>query len=394
MNASSTTSSPRRVHTKAALATSPARGGIAVIVLSGPETERIIGEIFRSRSSDGRQGRLTLGRIVSGDEVLDEAIVSRPSDGVVEINIHGGPHVTRKVLTLLSERGARIVSDCPADPVLSKIRRPRLENPAIMEEFLSALHLVSTPLSASALSCQWSGGLSSLAVSNRPEPDRLRAAADALPLMRRLLEPADVVIAGPPNVGKSTLANAMVGRNVAVVSDKPGTTRDWVCTLTDAEGVPIRLTDTAGLWSDAKGIDADAVRRAWERTESTDLLICVTAGDAGEYADLVAHLRTLPNVINVAGKCDIIRPPTDPVATATRLWRDVGLAVSAETFTGIGALRRAIHDKLGFADFNPTAAMAFTVRQADHLRTAAEALDRSDRPGARLALDELLQADG
>ncbi len=377
MNAPATTS--------AALVTSPARGGIAVIVLTGAEAGRIMREIFRSRSSAGRQGRLTLGRIVSGDEVLDEAIVSCPSDGVVEINIHGGPHVTRKVLTLLAERGARIVSDCPADPVLSKIGRPGLENPAIMEEFLSALHLVSTPLSASAVSCQWSGGLSSLAASHQPEPDRLRAAADALPLMRRLLEPAEVVIAGPPNVGKSSLANAMVGRNVAVVSDKPGTTRDWVCTLTDAEGVPIRLTDTAGLWSDAKGIDADAVRRAWERIESADLLICVTAGDVGEYADLVAHLRTLPNVINVAGKCDIIRPPTDP---------DGGLAVSAETFTGIDALRRAIHDKLGFADFNPAAAMAFTVRQADHLRTAAEALGQGDRTGARLALDELLQADG
>ena len=390
MNAPSTTS--------AALVTSPARGGIAVIVLTGPQAGRIMRKIFRPRSSAGRRGRLTLGRIVSGDEVLDEAIVSCPADGVVEINIHGGPHVTRKVLTLLAERGARIVSDCSADPVLSKIRRPDLENPAIMEEFLSAMHLVSTPLSASAVSCQWSGGLSLLAASRQPEPDRLLAAADALPLMRRLLEPAEVVIAGPPNVGKSTLANAMVGRNVAIVSDKPGTTRDWVCTLTDAEGVPIRLTDTAGLWSDAKGIDAEAVRRAWERIESSDLLICVTAGDVGEYADLVAHLRTLPNVINVSGKCDIISPPTDPVVIrhgGTRLWRDDDLAVSAEKLTGINALRRAIHDKLGFADFNPTAAMAFTARQAEHLRTAAEALGRDDRSGARLALDELLlQADG
>ncbi len=60
--------------TSAALVTSPARGGIAVIVLSGPDTERIIAEIFRSRSSAGRQGRLALGRIVSGDEMLDEAI--------------------------------------------------------------------------------------------------------------------------------------------------------------------------------------------------------------------------------------------------------------------------------------------------------------------------------
>ncbi|MDY7010813.1 MAG: GTPase [Planctomycetota bacterium] len=375
--------------TSAALVTSPARGGIAVIVLTGPEAERIMREIFRPRLSAGgrergvlpQSGRLALGRIVNGDEVLDEAIVSRPSSGAIEINIHGGPHVARKVLTLLSERGASIVSDCPVDPVLSETRRTGPVKPAIMKEFLSALPLVSTPLSASAISCQWSGGLSALADSPHPEPDRLREAAEALPLMRRLLEPAEVVIAGPPNVGKSTLANALVGRNVAVVSDRPGTTRDWVCTLTDTDGIPIRLTDTAGLWSQAEGIDAEAVRRAWRRIESSDLVICVTAGDGGEgeYANLVAHLRALSNVINVASKCDIVEP-TDRA----------DLAVSAETLIGIDILRREIRDKLGFSDFDPTAAMAFTTRQADHLNTAAEALDRGDRPGARFALDKLL----
>ncbi len=383
--------------TSAAMVTSPARGGIAVIILTGPETKRILGEIFRPRSSSpGGTGCLALGRIVSGDEVLDEAIISILADDVVEINIHGGLHVARKVLSLLAERGARIVSDCPVDPVLLKIQRPGLENPAIMKEFLSALPMASTPLAASAVSCQWSGGLSSLAlrqaqgrersrtaVSQPPKPDRLRAAADALPLMRKLLEPAEVVIAGPPNVGKSALANALIGRNVAVVSDKPGTTRDWVRTLTDADGVPIRLTDTAGLWSDAEGIDAEAVRRAWDRIESADLLICVTAETDGEYGDLVEHLRSLPNVINVAGKCDVLEP--------TGLG---DLAVSAETLAGIDALRRAIRDNLGFADFDPTAAMAFTVRQADYLRTAAESLDRSDWAGAQSAMDNLLKADG
>ena len=383
MNAPATTS--------ATLVTSPARGGIAVIVLTGPDAGRIMRGIFRPRSSEGGQkqgvppksGRLALGQIFSGDEVLDEVIVSHPSGDVVEINIPGGPHVTRKVLTLLTERGARIVSDCPVDPVLSEIGITGLENPAIMDEFLSALRLVSTPLSASAVSCQWLGGLSSLVDSHQPEPDHLRSAADALPLMRRLLEPAEVVIAGPPNVGKSTLSNALVGRNVAVVSDKPGTTRDWVCTLTDADGVPIRLTDTAGLWSEAEGIDAEAVRRAWTRIESADLVICVTAGDGGEYANLVAHLRALPDVINVASKCDVVEP-TDRS----------DLTVSAEKLIRIDALRREIRDKLGFADFDPTAAMVFTARQADHLNTAAESIDRGDHPGARFALDKLLGSSG
>ncbi len=369
--------------TSASLVTSPARGGIAVIILTGPETERIIGEIFRPRSQTGEQGGLALGRIVHDDEVLDEAIVSTLADDCCEINIHGGPHVARKVLSLLSERGASIISDCQADSTLT-LSAPGMKNPAITEEFLSALRRVSTPLGASALSCQWSGGLSVLASRSEVDAAALRAAADAMPMMRRLLEPAEVVIAGPPNAGKSALANALVGRNVAIVSQTPGTTRDWVRTLTDADGVPIWLTDTAGLWEEAEGIDAEAVRRAWERIESADLVICVTVGDDDGYGGLVTHLHTLTNVINVAGKCDIARPEECKGK----------LAVSAKTFTGITALRRAICEGLGFGGFDPSSAMAFTDRQVEWLGIAAEAIDRNDRAGARLALGKLLKADG
>ncbi len=376
MNAPTTTS--------ASLVTSPARGGIAVIVLTGPDAGRVMREIFRPRSPVAGEGHLSLGRIVRGDEVLDEAIVSAPVDDIVEINIHGGPHVARTVLSLLAERGAQIVADCRIDPALAAVRKREMHNPAVAGEVLSALRLVSTPLAASAVSAQWSGGLSALANSPQVEAASLRAAADSLGLMKRLLAPAEVVIAGPPNVGKSALANALLGRNVSIVSAGPGTTRDWVRTLTDADGMPFWLTDTAGLWEDAEGIDAEAVRRAWKCVESADLLICVTARNDAEYADLIDRLRATPNVLNVAGKCDLI-PPEDRSD-----YIDGTLPVSARTLDGIEALRLAIRRKSGFDKFDPTSAMAFTDRQADLLAAAAELLDQGDTNGAKSKLKNLL----
>lgn len=366
--------------TTASLVTPPARGGIAVVMLAGAETEGIVAEVFRPRGAPPGSGRMALGWIVRGEEVLDEAVVAWAGQAA-EINIHAGPHVGRKVLQRLAECGATVLADAPVDLTLARAH-PSYRNPSIAREMLAALRQAGTPLAASAVTMQWAGGLSALASSDAPDPPALRSAADGLTLMRRLLVPAEVVIAGPPNVGKSALANALIGRDVSIVSDTPGTTRDWVRHLTDADGVPFWLTDTAGLWADAEGIDAEAVRRAWGCVESSDVVICLTAGDPGEHAGLIEHLHRLSNVIRVGGKADAIRPDAEAKVT-----------VSATAMTGIDALKGAIRERLGFSGFDPGEAMAFTDRQADGLRAAADALDRGDAPAARAALDDLLAGD-
>jgi len=367
--------------TTAALTTAPARGGIAVIGLAGPGTARVLGSIFRPGGAGPSPGRLALGLIADGEEVLDEAIVSMGDSGVAEINIHGGPHVARKVLTLLAGLGVEIASNARLDPALTAAAGRAGRNPAIAAEMPAALRRAATPLAASAVTAQWTGGLSALASAGRPDAKALRAAAGALPLMTRLLAPAEVVIAGPPNAGKSALANALVARQVCIVSGAPGTTRDWVRTPTDADGVPIWLTDTAGLWEDPTApdeIERQAVRRAWQRIDQADLVICLTAGD-GPGGEIVDRLLALPDVIRAAGKCD---------AAAADASADV--AVSGVTFDGIADLRAAIRDRLGFGGFDPAAPMAFTQRQADLLTAAAAALDSGRRAEASRMLDLLL----
>ncbi len=375
--------------TTVSLLTCPARGGIAVISLVGPDARRILEKVFRPRAGAPRRGALALGWIVAGQEVLDEAIVtvSGPPEEWAEINIHGGPHVARRVLMLLAECGAEVVADRPADPALAA-GYPGLGNPAVAREMLAALPQARTPLAACAVTAQWSGGLSALTAAQEVAPEAMRAAAAALGVMRRLLCPAEVVVAGPPNVGKSALVNVLVGRGVSIVSDTPGTTRDWVRTLAEAHGVPIWLTDTAGLWQPPAGgsgaaaeqIEAEAVRRAWGRIESADLVVCVTAGEQSRDDGLLARLRRQANVLNVSGKCDLFPPGAA-----------AGLAVSAVTLAGLDELRGAIRSRLGFDGFDPAAAMAFTDRQARLLEAAAEAVECGELPQARAALRELLR---
>jgi len=361
----------------AALLTSPARGGIAVIALGGPGAGEVLDRVFRPRGAAPAAGRLSLGWIVHDGQGVDEAIVAElDGGGGYEINIHGGPRAARAVLTALREMGAEVARPGRIDPALVK-PHGRWENPAIAAEMLQAIRRAMTPLAASAVAAQWSGGISALAAT-APEAPALRQAARAAPLMRRLLDPAEVVIAGPPNAGKSALANALAGRRASIVSESPGTTRDWVRLPAEADGVPIWLTDTAGLWAPPGGVDAEAVRRAWGRIESADLVICLR-DPTGPADENLRRLKELTNVLVVGGKCDLAAPPPG-----------CELGVSGLTMVGLTPLRRAIRGRLGFGRFDPLAAMAFTDRQERLLTAAADAVEARDGESARAALHELL----
>jgi tRNA modification GTPase len=389
--------------------TAPARGGIAVLRLAGPAAGQILRRIFEPRARPGQcpgaawaadhvdagapVGRLALGWIVRQGQRLDEAIVAQMGSpgvagfGAFEINIHGGPHVARTVLTLLAQHGAEVLAGQANDPGLVR-PAPGLTNPAIAQEMLAALPSALTPLAASALTAQWHAGLSRLARA-KPTAQQLRQAAAKLPIMRRLLSPAEVVIAGPPNAGKSALANALAGRNVSVVNELPGTTRDWVRVLAEAEGVPFWLTDTAGLWPEGSAmheVEQEAVRRAWRRIELADVVICLVSGplQSGQR-ELMERLARLPTALGVAGKADL-GWQGEALGKGGK-----SLAVSAVTLAGFAELRAEVRRRLGFVDFDPAAPMAFTRRQAQLLNQAADALEAGEPEDAEKALQELLR---
>jgi len=386
-----------RPTTTAAMQTPPGRGGIAVIALTGPEAQRVLEQAFRPWSTGaGRDAaasgdRLLLGRLVDGEGVIDEAIVAWRG-GQAEINIHGGPAAARAALALLARLGAAVVPAPAAAPGSFPAAHPKWGNPAIGAELLEAMPLARSRRVMAALTQQWSGGISRIArravercgeSADEGLADAFREAAERLPLMRRLLDPPEVVLAGPPNAGKSTLANALVGREVSIVHEQAGTTRDWVREPALLDGVPIWLTDTAGLWQADDDVDAEAVRRAHQQIRRANLVLLLGAGRPSTVPDWL--LETSPDalqeppLLHVAAKCDL-HPPFD----------NADAAVCAPTGEGLDELKQVVLQSLGLRTLDPAAPAAFTQRQADLLRAAARAYEAASLPDATEALTDLL----
>ncbi|MCD6303558.1 MAG: 50S ribosome-binding GTPase, partial [Planctomycetes bacterium] len=269
--------------TTVALHSPSGRGGIAVLELRGPRADEIIRRAMGLPAErELRDGQLHLGRLSDENGLIDEAIICRRGQAV-EINVHGGPAVEAACLRLLKRLGAQAVAAPPASADSFPLAHPRRANPAIGRELVELLPRAASPLVVAALARQWSAGISSLARRCIEKPSRelagaLRAAAGRLEVMLRAIEPAEVVIAGPPNVGKSTLTNALVGRDVSIVHDMPGTTRDWVREPALLRGLGVWVTDTAGLWDPADGPDAEAVRRARARIALADVVCLLAVG--------------------------------------------------------------------------------------------------------------------
>ena len=365
-----------------AIATPPGRGGLGVVRLSGPEAHRVARcLIAHSRDLEPRRATFSVIRLkpnathegasVSAFDAVDQVVAtyfpapaSYTGDDVVELSAHGSPVVLREIVAAAIASGARLAE--PGEFTLRAFLNGRIY--LMQAEAVADLIDAVTPLQARAAFDQLQGTLTRTigeidvalfdliarleASVDFPEegyhfvgPGALAHAIDALiARTRRLLldaqrgrlvrEGLQVAIVGRPNVGKSSVFNALVGTSRAIVTDVPGTTRDLITEIIDLDGVRVTLVDTAGIRETVDCIEAEGVTRARQAQAVSDVVLVVLDGaepleriDREILSQTAEHKRLI-----VSNKTDL-----EPA------WRDPDfLRVSARTMAGIPELREAV----------------------------------------------------
>ncbi len=297
--------------TIAAPATAPGEAGIAIIRISGPASLAIADALFAGAPpppSARSPGAFLHGRIRGADGIVDEVILlvmraphSYTREDVVEIQCHGGAIPARRILQAVLAAGARLAEPgeftrraflngridlLQAEAVLDLIRaRSDRAATAAMEQLEGKLSRSFANIydELLAVSAEIEGCLD-FSEDDPPPPvipdviarladakDRMTALLDTWEEGHRLREGALVVISGKPNVGKSTLLNMLLGKDRAIVSAVPGTTRDTIEETLVLNGIPLRLVDTAGLRETSCEIESEGVRRARRQMRQADI---------------------------------------------------------------------------------------------------------------------------
>ncbi len=304
-------------------ATSTTQGAIGIIQLVGRAPERLLREL--TGVAHWRPGRFRLAALAD----IDEGLVGLVSDDVAQIMPHGGMRVVQRLTTRLLELGA-VHADEQAMHASGLYPEAADEIEALM---LHALSRSASPLAIDALLAQpprWcKANAEGRSVS---EDERLLSG-----VLNRLLTPPMVVLAGLPNVGKSTLSNALMGRAMSIASDTAGTTRDYVSGRIDLAGLVVDWHDTPGLRSDADIIEQRAIAIARRLIEQADVLIAIR--DADHDWPMLPRNADVFVMNKVDDACEV----QTGISGSTR---DSPLHISARTGCGLGAFTSIVRERL------------------------------------------------
>jgi len=345
--------------TIAAIATAPGTGGIGIIRLSGPEAEGILRRVFvpagKNPEAPLESHRMMYGRLTDGGETVDECMAvlmrapkSYTREDVAEIQVHGGDYVIHRGLETCLREGARLAE------AGEFTRRAFLNGRIDLSQAEAVMDLISArgEQAHKAAIRQMDGGAASFI---RPLSDRLYelqaglAACIDYPeeiadeegtgmlreglrdLIAKLDEAIDehssrllhrglqVAIIGRPNVGKSSLLNALLGEERAIVTSVPGTTRDMIRGEMTIGGIRIELTDTAGIRETDDPVERIGVERSEAARKHADLSLLVLDGSADITGEDKALIRDLTGEgIVVINKVDLAQRLTDDMVMSIR----------------------------------------------------------------------------
>ena len=393
--------------TVAVIATAPGVGAVSLIRVSGPEAISISAKALRCKGGLENQPEryVVLGKVINAEgHVVDEVLStvfqgprSFTGEDVVELACHGGVLVTRRVLERLLECGAR-----SADP--GEFSQRAFENGKLdltQAEAIMDLISAQTDMAMRAANEQLQGKLGDQSEALREnllsvvahveayidfpdediDPDTeaamLKCVDEVQVEIKKMLSTAErgrilregvrTVICGEPNVGKSSLLNALLGYERAIVSDVEGTTRDTVEEVINVKGIPVRLIDTAGVRESADQLEQQGIVRSEKQIEMADLILEVV--DGSKYGERLLTDKQIQgrHHLLVVNKTDLGQAD---------VWAGFdGVRISCREDHGLDALADAISDALLLSESAwGEHAMAINARHQDCLKKAAESL--------------------
>ncbi len=409
------------MHTICAIATAPGNAGISIIRMSGDTSLVILQRVFSKKQLEPRV--MTLGTISDGepiDRVLAvyfAAPASYTGEDMVEIHCHGGMIVTKQILDLLLKNGAQ-----PAEPGEFSKRaflngKMDVSQAEAVSELISSLSEKSAKMSMRQLSGELGSKVSKMQdeltdvlasihtalaypeedleesiISDAIEKsdsllDEIRSLIDSFKRGKLMREGAKVAIAGKPNVGKSSLLNAILGEQRAIVTHIPGTTRDVISEYYNIRGLPIQLVDTAGIRKTDDIVEKIGVERSIEALNTADitLLIFDASKELSEQdVEIALKAKFQGEVIAVLNKSDL-----EPKLSAKEISDKLNLEphlISAKTGEGVDALLDEMYVSIMSDDALAEGVTITNARHAAALKEAASALE-SAKEGAELGVD-------
>ena len=419
--------------TIAAQATPPGRGGVGIVRLSGPQAYTIARTLCkRSLALQPRYAHFARFHDAEG-QVIDEGLVlffpgpnSFTGEDVVELQGHGGPVVMASLLNQVVALGARVArpgefseraflndkidlaqAEAIADLIDSSSEQAaRGALRSLQGAFSDQVNTLVEQLIALRMYVEAAIDFPEEEIDLLADGKVLRDLDGIIQQLEQVFREANrgvlmkegmkVVLAGKPNAGKSSLLNALSGRDSAIVTAIAGTTRDVLREHIHLDGMPLHITDTAGLRDSPDEVEQEGIRRAWQEIEQADRVIMlvdateVTSEDLSpqalwpEFYDQIPHQIPLTLVLN---KMDLVSTPLVMDEQGNTV-----IPLSAKTGDGVEALRQHLKSAMGYVGDSEG---SFTARQRhiDALQRASSALEQGRHQLVSAGAGELLAED-
>ncbi len=413
------------VSTICAISTPVGIGGIAVIRLSGSMAIPLMDKIFRSpvkgkKLVDQLANTLHFGSIYKGKELLDEVVVgifrtphSYTGEDVVEISCHGSVFIQQQILQLLIDEGAELAqpgeftqraflngkmdlsqAEAVADLIASgnsaahRVAMNQMrggfsaEISQLRDQLLHFTSLIELELDFSEEDVEFADRTLLIELSRKIEV-LLRKLTDSFSLGNAIKNGIPVAIVGETNVGKSTLLNALLNEEKAIVSEIHGTTRDVIEDVVNLNGVLFRFFDTAGLRHTTDTIENLGIERSYRKLEQASIVLLVldltsTTDAILTRIDKIRKKITDQHLILVANKSDLVQEEVRKSLTSFPLKKNESLVfIAAKAKENLTGLIRLMQSSISIDKVQPEDVIVTNLRHYEALTKALEAIERT-----------------